>query len=136
MEAREAVERAARAKAERDVALHEVEMTRLKIDAAGSTLAQMESKLARVQRALAASEDAQQKVESELDMAQQALAAFRKACQTEKEEASRLMDEQVSLLVELGAIKDELAAFRAEVSKDKKDLEAEYEASFEVIFNC
>ena len=135
MEAREAVERATRAKAERDVALHEVEMARLKIDAAGSTLAQMESKLARVQRALAASEDAQQKVEFELDMAQQALAAFRKACRTEKEEASRLMDEQVSLLVELGAIKDELAAFRAEVSKEKKDLEAEYEASFEVIFN-
>ena len=70
LEAREVVERATRAEAERDVVRHEVAMARLEIDAAGSAQAQMEYELARVQRALAASEDARWKVESELDMAQ------------------------------------------------------------------
>ena len=63
------------------------------------------------------------------------MAAFGEACRTTEEEASRLTDEQVSLLIELGASKDELSAFRAEVAKEKKALEAEYDASFEVIFN-
>ena len=74
-------------------------------------------------------------MESELDVAQQALAASRKACQTAEEEASRLTDERVLLLVELGASKDELSAFRAEVAKEKKALEVEYDAGFESIFN-
>ena len=52
-----------------------------------------------------------------------------------EEEASRLTDERVSLLVELGASKDELSAFRVEVAKEKKALEAEYDAGFEAIFN-
>ena len=51
------------------------------------------------------------------------------------EEVSCLTDERVSLLIELGASKDELSAFRAEVAKEKKALEVEYDASFEVIFN-
>ena len=46
-----------------------------------------------------------------------------------------MTDERVSLLVELGASKDELSAFRVEVAKEKKALEAEYDASFEAIFN-
>ena len=52
-----------------------------------------------------------------------------------EEEASRLTDDQVSLLVELGASKDELSAFWAEASKKKKALEAEFDTGFEVIFN-
>ena len=74
-------------------------------------------------------------MESKLDLVQQALAASGEACQTAEEEASRLTDERVSLLVELGASKDELSAFRAEVSKEKKALEAKYDAGLEVIFN-
>ena len=95
----------------------------------------MESELARVQRALAASEDTRWKVEFELDVDQQALAASREACRTAEEEVSRLTDEEVSLLVELRASKDELSAFRAEVAKEKKALETEYDVTFEVIFN-
>ena len=95
----------------------------------------MESELAQIQRALAASEDARWKMESKLDVAQQALVASREACRTAEEEASRLTDERVSLLIELGASKDELSAFRAEVAKEKKALEAEYEVVFEAIFN-
>ena len=39
------------------------------------------------------------------------------------------------MLVELGASKNELSAFRVEVSKEKKALEAEYDVVFEVVFN-
>ena len=135
LEAREVVERASHAEEERDVARHEVAMARLEIDAAGSARAQMESELARVQHALATSKDAQRKMESKLDVAQQALAASGEAYRTAEKEASRLTDEWVSLLVELGASKDELSAFRAEVAKENKALEAEYDVVFEAIFN-
>ena len=82
----------------------------------------MESELAWVQRALASSEDARRKMEYELDVAQQALVASGEACRMVEEEASRLTDERVSLLIVLGASKDELSAFRAEVAKEKKAL--------------
>ena len=45
LEAREAIERATRAEAEKDVTRHEVVMARLEIDAARSARAQMKSKL-------------------------------------------------------------------------------------------
>ena len=54
------------------------------------------SELARVQRALAASEDAQWKVESELDRAQQALVVSGEAWRKAEEEVSRLTYERVS----------------------------------------
>ena len=135
MEAREAVERASRAEDEKDAACHELVMALLEIDGAGSTRAQVESELARVKHALAASKDAWRTMESELDVAQQALAASGEACRTVEEEASRLTDERVSLLVELRASKDEMSAFRTEVAKEKKASEAEYDAGFEAIFN-
>ena len=135
LEAREAVERATRAKVERDVARHEVAMARLEINVTSSARAQMESELAQVQRALAASKDALRKMECELDVAQQALAASGEACRMAEEEASRMKDEQVLILVELRASKDELSAFRVEVAKEKKAFEVEYDAGFEAIFN-
>ena len=114
-EAREAVKRAVRVEAERDAARHEVVMARLEIEAAGRAQAQVqvESELARVQLALASSEDSRRKVESELDGAQQALTASGEAWRKAEEEVSLLIDERVSLLVELEASKDELSAFRA-----------------------
>ena len=51
-----------------------------------------------------------------------------------EKEASRLTDERVSLLVELGASKDELFFFRAEVSKERKASEEAFDTSFDVIF--
>ena len=135
LEAKEASERATCAKAERDVARHEVAMVRLEINAAGNARVQMESGLSWVQRALATSEDARRKVEYELDVAQQALAACGEACRAAEEKASHLKDERVSFLIELGAIKDELSACRAKTNKEKKALEVKYEASFETIFN-
>ena len=72
---------------------------------------------------MAASEDARQKGESELTGVQHALAASEEARRKAEDEANCLADEQVSLLLELGASKDELSAFRAEASKEKKALD-------------
>ena len=74
-------------------------------------------------------------MESELDGAQQALAASREAWWKTEEEVSRLKNERVFLLIELGASKDDLSVFWVEASKEKKALEEEFEAGFEVIFN-
>ena len=74
LEARESAERAARAEAERDTACHEAEMAKLAIEGAVNTRAQIESELARVQRALALAEEAHQRVESEHGAAREALA--------------------------------------------------------------
>ena len=52
-EAKEGVEKVARAKAERDVAHYEASMTCMDADAARSARTKVESKLARVQNALA-----------------------------------------------------------------------------------
>ena len=74
-------------------------------------------------------------MESELDEVQQALAASGEAWRKAEEEASRLTDEQVSLLLKLGASRDELSAFRAEVSKERKASEEEFDVGFDVVFN-
>ena len=50
-------------------------------------------------------------------------------------EISHLTDKRVSLLIDLGANKDELSTFRAEVSKERKASEEAFDASFDVIFN-
>ena len=59
----------------------------------------MESELARVQNALVVAEEAKRKAENK---------------------ASRLANERVSLLLELGTCKDEVSAIQAEALKEKK----------------
>ena len=135
LEAKEAVDRADRAEEERDAAQHEAAMARLETDAAGNARAQMESELARVQHALTASEGIWLKTESELDSVQQTLDAAGEAYLKAKEENCRLTDEQLSLIMELGASKDELSAFQAMVTMEKKAMEEEFDASGIVIFN-
>ena len=134
-EAKEAVERVVRAEVEKDVAHHETSMARLDAEAARNARAQVESELARVQHALVALEDAQQKGEFELTGVQHALAASEEARQKAEDEVSRLVDERVSLLLELRASKDELSAFRAKASKERKALEEAFDAGFDSIFN-
>ena len=135
LEAKEAVERVVRAQAEIDAACHEASMARLDAKATGSAWVQVESELARVQHALAASEDARQKGESELTGFQHALAASEEARRKAEDEVSRLGNERVSLFLEFEANKDELSAFQAEASKEKKALEEAVDARFDVIFN-
>ena len=134
-EAKEATDRAARAEAERDVARHETVMARLETKATGNARAQVESKLSQVKCALTIADGGRLKAESELDSARQALAAAKKTCRRAEEENSRLTDERLSLLMELGAIKEDFAAFRAKSSAEKLAMEAEFDASSDVIFD-
>ena len=63
------------------------------------------------------------------------MAAAKEAYRRAEEENSRLMDERLSLLMELGAIKEDFTAFREKSSADKSTLEAEFDASSDVIFD-
>ena len=89
-------------------------MARMDADTVGSTSAKMESELARVQHALAVVEEARWNAE---------------------DKASRLADERVSLLLELGTCKDEVSTIRVKALKKKEDLREAYEEGFDVIFN-
>ena len=89
-------------------------MARMDAAVAGSARTQVESELARVQNALVVVEEARWKAE---------------------DEASHLVVEQVSLLLELGTCKDDVFAIRAEALKEKKVLEEAYEEGFDVVFN-
>ena len=95
----------------------------------------MESELTRVQRAFTTSEGARLKAESELDSAQQALDAAKEACRKAKEEICRLTDERLSLIMEIRVGKEELAAFQVKASAKREAMEAEFDASSDVIFN-
>ena len=63
LEARESVERVARAEVERDIAHHEAVMSKLATEGAVNTRAQIESELAQVQSALVLAEEARQRTE-------------------------------------------------------------------------
>ena len=91
-EAKEGVEKVARAEADRDAARHEAFMAHMDGDAVGSAKVKVESELARVQNALVVSEEARRKAE---------------------DEASRLAVERVSLLLELRTSKDEVSPLLA-----------------------
>ena len=72
----------------------------------------MESDLTRVQRVVTFMEGARMKVESEREAAQKALSLAREACTKAEEENSRLTDERLSLILELGTLKDDFAALQ------------------------
>ena len=95
----------------------------------------MELELSRVQCALTTTDGGRLKVESEVDSACQALAAVKQACRKAEEENSHLTDECLSLLMEVGAIKEDFVAFRVKSFAEKSTLEAEFDASSDVIFD-
>ena len=112
LEARESAERAAWAEAERDATCHEVAMAKLAIEGAVNTRAQVESELAR-----------------------EALAVVGEACKKAEEKNGRLEDERLALVIELGTMKDEFAAFREKVAVDRETMEAEFDSSGDALFN-
>ena len=118
LEAKEAMERAVRVETERDVARHEAAMARLKIYALSGARAQVEVELAHFRDVLVATEDARLKADSKREAAQQALVATEEARRKADEENSRLMDERLSLLMELEVTRDDFAAFREKASID------------------
>ena len=87
-------------------------MAKLEIEGVVNTRAQMESELTRVQRALAVAESAHLKAESEHEATQKALSLAGKPYMKAKEENSCLKDERLSLILELGTIKDDFAALK------------------------
>ena len=129
LEAKEFAERAARAEAKRDAARHETAMAKLQIEGAVNTRAQVESELARVQRALAIAENARLRAESLRGVAQEALAIAGEAYRKAEEENNRLADEKLALVMELGTIKDDFAAFWEKVVADRETMEAKFDAS-------
>ena len=110
-------------------------MAKLAIEGAVYTRAQIESELARVQRALAVAENARQRAESERGVAQEALSVAGEACRKAKEENSHLTDERLALIMELGTIKDDFATFREKSAADRETMEAEFDASGDTLFN-
>ena len=57
--------------------------------------------------------------------------AFRKA----EEESGRLANEILSLVMELGVVKDEFAAFQEKADADREIREAEFDSSGDTLFN-
>ena len=95
----------------------------------------MESELARVQRALVVAENARLRAESKRGVAQEALAVAGEGCRKAEEENNRLTNERLALVIELGTIKDDFAAFREKVVADRETMEAEFDASDDTLFN-
>ena len=113
LEAREFAEKASWAEAERDTAWHEAAMAKLAFKGAVNTRAQIESELSRVQRA----EEDFWRAELERGATQEALAA------------------ELALIIELGALKDDFAAFREKAAADREAMEAEFDSSGDTLFN-
>ena len=135
LQARESSERAAQAEDERDAACHEAVMAKLETEGAVNTRAQIESELAPVQRALALAEEARQRAESEHGATREALALAGEACRKEEEESGHLTGERLSLVMELGAVKDEFATFREKAAVDRETMEAEFDSRGDALFN-
>ena len=133
LEAKESAERAAQA--ERDTTCHEAAMAKLETEGAVNARAHMESELARVQRALAVAESDRLRAESEHGVVQEALSMAGEACTKAEEENSHLTNERLSLIMELGTIKDVFVAFRKNVVADREAMEAEFDASDDMLFN-
>ena len=95
----------------------------------------MESELTRVQSAIAIADSARLKAKSEHGVVEEALVVAGEACTKVEEENSRLTEERISLVLELGSIKDEFAAFQEKVVADREAMEAELDASGDALFN-
>ena len=95
----------------------------------------MESELTRVQCAVAVAEGARMKAESEREAAQKALSLAREVCTKAEEENSSLKDERLSLILELGTLKDDFAALREKAVADREAMEVEFDVSGGTLFN-
>ena len=95
----------------------------------------MEFELARVQRALAVAKNARLREEFERGVAQEALAMAGEACKKAEEEYSRLMDERLALVMELGTIKDDIAAFWENAVAARETMEAVFDGSGDTLIN-
>ena len=112
-EAKAGAEKIAGAEKERDEAKEEAQVARLSAVTAGNAKARAEGDLVRVQDALAVAEEAKYKAEAE---------------------TARLEVEQTSLLLEIGAARDEVSSLHSEAGRDKEAMEEDYQKALELIF--
>ena len=63
------------------------------------------------------------------------LALAGEACRKVEEENDRLADERFALVMELGTMKDDFAAFRDKVVADIETMEAEFDSNDDALFN-
>ena len=110
-------------------------MARLEIEGAVNARVQMEFELARVQSALVVADSARLKAKSEHGVAEEALAVAGEACTKAEDKNSRLTEERLSFVLELGFIKDEFFAFQEKTVADREAMEAELDASDNALFN-
>ena len=80
-------------------------------------------------------EDARQRAESEHGATREALGLAGEAYRKAEEENSRLADERLSSVMELGTMKDDFAAFRQKAAADRETMEAELDSSGDTLFN-
>ena len=107
------MERITSAEKDIDKAKEEAQATRLSAIAAGNAKARVESGLARVQDALVVVEEARRMAEAD---------------------TAHLEIERTTLLLKLGATKDEVSSLHSQVGKDKEAMEEDYQKALEVIF--
>ena len=84
----------------------------------GDTRAKLEGDLARVKDALLATEEAR--------------AVVKKARRKAEYEVAQLKVDRTSLLLELGAAKDEVSSLQSQADKDKEAMEEEYHKALDV----
>ena len=84
---------------------------------------------------MALAEEARRRAEFEHGAAREALAAAGEACKKAEEENGRLVDEKLTLVIELGALKDDFAAFRDKAVANRETMEAEFDSSGDTLFN-
>ena len=101
------------AERERDEAKEEAQLARLAAITMGDTMALAKDKLAKVQDALAVAEEARRKAEAK---------------------ATHLEVERTSLLLEIGASKDEVSSLHSQAGKDKEAMEEDYQKALNFIF--
>ena len=63
------------------------------------------------------------------------MATVGEACKKVEEENGHLADEKLALVLELGALKDDFAAFRDKAVVDREEIEAEFDSSGDSLFN-
>ena len=100
-DAKAGTEKTIRDENERDEAKEEAQVARLAAVTTGDAKARVEDDLARVREALVVAEKARRKAWAE---------------------ASHLKVERTSLLLELGAAKDDISSFHSQAGKDKEDM--------------
>ena len=84
---------------------------------------------------MALTEEARRRAELELGATQEASAATGEACKKAEEENDHLAGEKLTLVIELGALKDDFVVFREKAAADKEMMEAEFDSSGDTLFN-